>query len=54
MRISFDLDDTLICYQPHVPREPPPSWAWRLVIQDEPLRLGARGSCANSSGWGTN
>jgi hypothetical protein len=42
MRISFDLDDTLICYQPHVPREPPLPWPWRLVVHDEPLRLGAR------------
>ena len=42
MRISFDLDDMLICYQPHVPREPPLSWAWRLLVHDEPLRLGTR------------
>ena len=42
MRISFDLDDTLICYQPHVPREPSLSWLWRLAVHDEPLRLGAR------------
>lgn len=42
MRISFDLDDTLICYQPHVPREPPLGvWA-RWLVRDEPLRLGAR------------
>lgn len=42
MRISFDLDDTPICYQPYVPREPSLSWVWRLVAHDEPLRLGAR------------
>lgn len=42
MRISFDLDDTLICYQPGVPREPSLSWLWRIVVADEPLRLGAR------------
>ena len=42
MRISFALDDTLICYQAHVPREPPPAWPWRLDVRDEPLRLGAR------------
>ena len=42
MRISFDLDDTLICYQPGVPREPSLSWWWQLVAKDEPLRLGAR------------
>lgn len=42
MRISFDLDDTLICYQDSVPREPPLSWLPRLFVHDEPLRLGAR------------
>jgi hypothetical protein len=42
MRISFDLDDTLICYQPHVPREPGLPWYWRMLAGDEPLRLGAR------------
>jgi hypothetical protein len=42
MRISFDLDDTLICYQPGVPREAPLSWWRRLFVNDEPLRLGAR------------
>lgn len=41
MRISFDLDDTLICYDPQVPREPNrvPFWAKRW--HNEPLRLGA-------------
>lgn len=41
MRISFDLDDTLICYSPDVPPEPssiPLWWRWR---EHEPLRLGA-------------
>lgn len=38
MRISFDLDDTLICYQDGVPQEKSMfSWLTR-----EPLRLGAR------------
>lgn len=40
MRISFDLDDTLICYDPQVPREPkrvPFLWRWK---PQEPLRLG--------------
>jgi FMN phosphatase YigB (HAD superfamily) len=40
MRISFDLDDTLVCHQPGVPQEPRLPWylGW-LVI--EPLRRGA-------------
>ncbi len=42
MRISFDLDDTIICYQECVPHEPALPWYWRLVAGDEPLRLGAR------------
>jgi hypothetical protein len=42
MRISFDLDDTLICYREGVPREPRLSWLRRLFVGDEPLRLGAR------------
>jgi FMN phosphatase YigB (HAD superfamily) len=42
MRISFDLDDTLICYQPDVPRETPPRWIWRCMMANEPLRLGAK------------
>lgn len=41
MQISFDLDDTLICYDQSVPREPRLSWLRRLFIHDEPLRLGA-------------
>lgn len=42
MRISFDLDDTLICYEPEIPREKcrVPFWA-RLVGAPEPLREGA-------------
>jgi hypothetical protein len=42
MRISFDLDDLLICYQPDVPRE---SNRVPLLLRawfEEPLRLGAR------------
>ena len=42
MRISFDLDDTIICYQRDVPCEPRLPWYWRLLAGDEPLRLGAR------------
>ena len=41
MRISFDLDDTLICYQADVPQEQRLSWLRRLFVHDEPLRLGA-------------
>ncbi|HPM85138.1 MAG TPA: hypothetical protein PLF81_30760 [Candidatus Anammoximicrobium sp.] len=40
MRISFDLDDTLICYHAGVPQEPRLSWFLRLLVDDEPLRLG--------------
>jgi hypothetical protein len=43
MRISFDLDDTLICYQPGVPQEPPLRWPLSWLVRDEPLRAGARG-----------
>lgn len=42
MRISFDLDDTLICYQPGTPREPRLPWYKRLIVGHEPLRRGAR------------
>src|SRR5262245_49162083 len=42
-RISFDLDDTLICYQPGVPQEPPLRWPASWLVRDEPLRLGTRG-----------
>jgi hypothetical protein len=41
MRISFDLDDTLVCYRADVPQEPRLSWFLRLFVHDEPLRLGA-------------
>lgn len=41
MRISFDLDDTLICYQASVPRERPLPWYWRWIAGDEPLRRGS-------------
>ena len=55
MRISFDLDDTLICYQPGVPCEPGLRWFWRLLASDEPLRQGTRGliSRLRQSGWET-
>lgn len=42
MRISFDLDDTLICYGDGLPREPRLPWHRRLLGGDEPLRRGAR------------
>lgn len=42
MRISFDLDDTLICYQPGVPQEPPLGWPLSWLVRDEPLRKGTR------------
>ncbi|HEX8957573.1 MAG TPA: hypothetical protein VF798_14930 [Burkholderiaceae bacterium] len=41
MRISFDLDDTLICCRLEVPREPRLSWHRRLLSSQEPLRRGA-------------
>lgn len=40
MLISFDLDDTLICYDPNVPREPnrvTHGWRWKYR---EPMRAG--------------
>ncbi len=41
MRISFDLDDTLICYHESVPREPDRvPWFLRFWL-NEPLRLGS-------------
>jgi len=40
MRISFDLDDTLVCYHAGVPQEPRLHWFLRLFIHDEPLRQG--------------
>ncbi len=42
MHISFDIDDTLICYQSGVPCEPNRvPWLFRSWLQ-EPLRLGTR------------
>lgn len=40
MRISFDLDDTLICYGSETPCENPPRWYRRVFTTKEPLRLG--------------
>jgi len=40
MRISFDLDDTLVCYREDVPQEPRLGWFLRLFMHDEPLRQG--------------
>jgi hypothetical protein len=37
VRISFDLDDTLICYQPGILQEKS-RWGW---LSEEPLRQGA-------------
>lgn len=43
MRISFDLDDTLICYGEGHKYEPRIGWFARLVIwKDEPLRKGTK------------
>jgi hypothetical protein len=42
MRISFDLDDTLICHGGETPCEPPPCGLWRVIAPSEPLRLGSR------------
>jgi hypothetical protein len=41
MRISFDLDDTLICYQPGALNEPDRVRWWLRWLRGEPLRLGA-------------
>lgn len=53
VRISFDLDDTLICPGDGTPREPRPSWHRRLFAPREPLRLGARSlmQSLDESGW---
>lgn len=40
MRISFDVDDTLVC-GPGVPNEECPSW-WRRWLHDEPVRSGTK------------
>lgn len=53
MRISFDLDETIICYGDSVPLEPRLPWYWRLLVHDEPLR---QGTCQlvrqlQSRGW---
>ena len=40
MRLSFDLDDTLICYQPEVPREPNRVLFFLRPWINEPLREG--------------
>jgi len=42
MRISFDLDETIICYGESVPQEPRLPWYLRLLVRDEPLRQGTR------------
>jgi hypothetical protein len=41
MRISFDLDDTLICYKPGAKHEPVRVSWWLKPWVREPLRLGA-------------
>jgi hypothetical protein len=42
VRISFDLDDTLICYDDEVAQEPRITMFRRFIVHDEPLRAGAR------------
>jgi hypothetical protein len=42
MRISFDLDDTLICYGGITPCEKRLPALMRIFIRDEPLRKGSR------------
>jgi hypothetical protein len=42
MRISFDLDDTLICYGGETPCAPKLPFLLRLFVSDEPLRQGTR------------
>lgn len=53
MRISFDLDDTLICYLPGSLYEPPLPWYWRPLGGAEPLRRGAKAlmNGLRASGW---
>ena len=53
MRISFDLDDTLICYGPSFPRESRLPWYKRLIAGHEPLREGAPALLRRlqASGW---
>lgn len=53
MRISFDLDDTLICYDPAVPREPNRVPFWLQSWFNEPLRRGTVQLMRQlqSSGW---
>jgi hypothetical protein len=43
MRISFDLDDTLICLQNGTPQEPRLLWILRVFGFNEPLRQGTIG-----------
>lgn len=52
MRISFDLDDTLICYRPDVPCEPRLAWYLRAFAGDEPLRRGSRLLMRRLREWG--
>jgi hypothetical protein len=55
MRISFDLDDTLICYGAGVPNEPALPLLLRWLVADEPLRLGTRALMTElrARGWET-
>jgi hypothetical protein len=48
MRISFDVDDTLVC-GPSVPADPPPAW-WRRWRYPESLRRGSRALMAELIG----
>jgi len=50
LRISFDLDDTLVC-PAGVPAEPPPPW-WRRWRYPEAVRLGAPALLRELAGGG--
>lgn len=41
MRVSFDLDRTIIPDAPELPCEPRIHWGLRMMFRDEPLRAGA-------------
>lgn len=42
MRVSCDLDDTLICYASNVPQQTPLAWWTRPLVRDKPLRAQTR------------
>lgn len=53
MKISFDLDNTLICFGESAGYEPRLPWYLRIVAGNEPLRLGASelAKRLRESGW---